>query len=143
MKKHLCEGCQSNIYNRCIKYKLTELSLQDIKRCDGRVETVPTYKQSPLTDDKINKVDEHMKLCKELNEIYAAKNHDYGDSFKKTRDELGDIAILVRLYDKLGRLKTLLMGADAKVKGESISDTLKDLTNYALMELIEREVDKK
>ena len=90
----------------------------------------------------ITKAVRHMNVCKELNSLYEAKNHDYGDSFAKVRNELGNVAILVRLYDKIERLKTLLMGADAKVKDESIEDTLKDLTNYCLMELVERQVDK-
>jgi len=91
---------------------------------------------------EISKAVRHMNVCKELNSLYEAKNHDYGDSFAKVRNELGNVAILVRLYDKVERLKTLLTGADAKVKDESIEDTLKDLTNYCLMELVERQVDK-
>ena len=80
----------------------------------------------------MDKILEHEKLCKELNNIYETKNHDYGDSFAKVRKELGNTAILVRLYDKVERLKTLLMGADAKVKDESIEDCFKDCANYCL-----------
>ena len=91
---------------------------------------------------ELTKTMRHMQVCKELNSLYEAKNHDYGDSFAKVRNELGNVAILVRLYDKVERLKTLLMGADAKVKDESAEDSLKDMANYALMELVERAVDK-
>ncbi|MBW9154255.1 DUF1599 domain-containing protein (plasmid) [Clostridium estertheticum] len=84
----------------------------------------------------------HMEVCKELNSLYEAKNHDYGDSFAKVRNELGNTAILVRLYDKVERLKTLLQGAEQKVKDESIEDCFKDLANYCIMELVERAVDK-
>jgi hypothetical protein len=90
----------------------------------------------------LNKVDEHKKICSKLSDIYEAKNHDYGDSFAKVRNELGNTAILVRLYDKIGRLNTLLHGADQKVKDESIEDCFMDLANYCIMELVEREVDK-
>ena len=90
----------------------------------------------------INKVVEHEKLCESLTDIYTKKNHDYGDSFGKVRKELGPVAILVRVYDKVERLKTLLQGAEQKVKDESIEDCFKDLANYCLMELIERKVDK-
>lgn len=89
-----------------------------------------------------NNITEHEKICKELNALYSAKNHDYGDSFRKTREIVPD-SILVRLHDKLGRLDSLLMAPDtAKIKDESIDDTLMDLANYAIMELVERRRDK-
>ena len=50
-----------------------------------------------------NNVSEHEKICKELNALYSAKNHDYGDSFRKTREIVPD-SILVRLHDKDGNL---------------------------------------
>lgn len=91
--------------------------------------------------ETFNNVNEHGKICKELNALYSAKNHDYGDSFRKTR-EIVPASILVRLHDKLGRLDSLLMAPEtAKVKDESIDDTLKDLANYAIMELVERHRD--
>ena len=43
-----------------------------------------------------NNVSEHENICKELNALYSAKNHDYGDSFRKTREIVPD-SILVRL----------------------------------------------
>ena len=91
---------------------------------------------------ELTKTMRHMAVCKELNSLYEAKNHDYGDSFAKVRNELGNTAILVRLYDKVERLKTLLMGAEQKVNDESIEDSLRDTANYCMMELVEMEVDK-
>lgn len=92
--------------------------------------------------ENFNNVNEHGKICKELNALYSAKNHDYGDSFRKTR-EIVPASILVRLHDKLRRLDSLLMAPEtAKVKDESIDDTLMDLANYAIMELVERRRDK-
>lgn len=38
------------------------------------------------------------------------------------------------------RLKTLMEGAEQKVKDESIDDTLMDLANYCIMELVERKM---
>ena len=69
----------------------------------------------------------HLEICTILNDIYTKKNHDYGDSFAKLRGELSN-AILVRIYDKYSRLKTLLEGADQKVIDESIDDTLMQIT---------------
>lgn len=89
-------------------------------------------------DKDTAKADIHKIICNKLTEIYIKKNADYGDSFAKLRNEYGNTAILIRLEDKLGRLKKLMLGAEQKVKDESINDTLVDLANYAIMELVER-----
>ena len=87
-----------------------------------------------------DKLQKHLEICIILNDIYARKNHDYGDSFAKLRNELPN-AILIRIYDKYSRLKTLMEGAEQKVKDESIEDTLMDLANYCIMELVERKME--
>lgn len=80
----------------------------------------------------------------ELLQTFVDKNADYGNSFESSLEEYGLIAALIRIDDKMGRLRTLIKssiineildnGSDgAKVKDESISDTLRDLSNYALM----------
>ena len=86
------------------------------------------------------KVKAHAEICKSLNETYKRKNHDYGDSFTHTRSIIPN-AILVRLNDKISRLNTLLLNDKQKVKDESIDDTLIDLANYCIMELVERKMD--
>lgn len=88
------------------------------------------------------KVEIHSSICQDLNDIYLAKNRDYGDSFAKLRNEYGNPAILIRLEDKLGRLKRLMLSGEQCVKTESIEDTLKDLANYAIMELVERQIEQ-
>ena len=47
----------------------------------------------------------------------------------------------IRLGDKFSRFKTLSRGADQKVNDESIRDTLIDLANYAIMTVLEMEVE--
>lgn len=64
------------------------------------------------------------------------KNHDYGDSFKKSIKEFGIIASVVRMSDKMERVKQLVKVKDSMVD-ESIRDTLMDLANYAIMTIIE------
>ena len=86
------------------------------------------------------KVEIHKQIVLELNKLYEEKNADYGDSFTNTRKKF-DNAILIRLNDKLSRLETLIMTGNQRVIDESIDDTLKDLANYALMELVERVID--
>lgn len=68
----------------------------------------------------------------ELLQTFVDKNADYGNSFESSLEEYGLIAALIRMDDKMGRLRTLIK-SEAKVKDESISDTLQDLSNYALM----------
>ncbi len=84
----------------------------------------------------------HKDFCDTLNIIYRQKNHDYGDSFAKVRSVVPN-SILVRLMDKLERLKTLLgKGEQAQVLDESIYDTLMGMANYCIMELIERQIER-
>lgn len=84
----------------------------------------------------------HKDFCDTLNIIYRQKNHDYGDSFAKVRSVVPN-SILVRLMDKFERLKTLLgKGEQAQVIDESIDDTLMDMANYCIMELVERRLER-
>lgn len=79
----------------------------------------------------------HWTICRDLHDTYKAKNADYGDSFAQVRCKYPN-AILIRLNDKLNRLETLMNGAEQHVNDESIEDTLLDLANYCIMELVER-----
>ena len=90
----------------------------------------------------MDKVERHHLLCLGLNQTYERKNHDYGDSFAKVREVVPN-AILVRLMDKMERIKTLLTnGENNRVKDEKVEDTLLDMANYCLMEVVERNSDK-
>lgn len=90
----------------------------------------------------MNRTDIHSNICDSLKELYRTKNQDYGDSFSKLRTKYGNVAILIRLNDKLSRAEQLMLNGNQQVKDESIDDTLRDLANYALMELVEREYDR-
>ena len=91
-----------------------------------------------------NKIERHFDLCRELNDIYAKKNADYGDSFHTTYAEEGMAMPRIRLADKLSRFKKLSRNqTDIQVKDESIRDTLIDLANYAIMTVLEMDDEKK
>jgi hypothetical protein len=90
----------------------------------------------------MTKVEIHKEICDKLNNTYKAKNADYGDSFAKVRAEYPE-AICIRLMDKLERLKTLMNGGQQQVKDESVEDTILDLVNYGIMELVERKYEEK
>ena len=96
--------------------------------------------QQPKTATTSNpKASIHSDITKELNAIYIAKNADYGDAFGETYKKLGIVSAVTRITDKVNRLQSLATKSDEErlVKDESIIDTLKDLSNYALMTLIE------
>ena len=86
------------------------------------------------------KVQRHREICEEINDLYARKNHDYGDSFHQTFVEEGMAMARIRLGDKFNRFKTLSRSEEQKVNDESIRDTLIDLANYAIMTVLEMEV---
>ena len=78
----------------------------------------------------------HKKICDELTELYRKKNHDYGDSFHKSFIKWGWPMVAIRLEDKLNRFETLIK-SEGEVKDETIRDTLLDLSNYAIMTVME------
>lgn len=90
----------------------------------------------------MTKVANHRMICDEINELYAKKNHDYGDSFAQSFREEGMAMVRIRLGDKFNRLKALTRGGEQKVSDESIRDTLIDLANYAIMTVLEMEGEK-
>lgn len=86
-----------------------------------------------------SKIEKHLKICNELNALYAKKNHDYGDSFHLSFVEEGMAMARIRLSDKLNRFKTLSRSTKQEVNDESMRDTLIDLANYAIMTILEME----
>ena len=80
-------------------------------------------------------------VTKELTDLYEKKNADYGDSFTKTYELFGDMAVASRLHDKMSRIFSLITKdeKDIKIKGEALHDTVKDLVNYGIMWLVELE----
>ena len=91
---------------------------------------------------KKTKIQLQREDCEEINDLYARKNHDYGDSFHQTFVEEGMAMARIRLGDKFNRFKTLSRGGEQKVNDESIRDTLIDLANYAIMTVVEMEAAK-
>ncbi len=76
-------------------------------------------------------------------ETFRRKNHDYGNSFSDSVKELGLVAGFVPILHKCNRLKTLIKGKEAKVKDESIRDTLLDMANYCILLSMELGEDDK
>lgn len=81
-------------------------------------------------------------LYKRNVDISRAKNSDYAtqiDPFSNFRvcESLGiptEVGLIVRMSDKMARISNLIKpGVEAKVKDESVLDTLSDLANYSMI----------
>ena len=89
----------------------------------------------------MGKVELHGDILKEMHELYERKNADYGDSFAQLRKRYPNF-VCMRIFDKLNRLDTLMKpGYEAQVTDEKLEDTLMDIANYAVMEILERRID--
>ena len=73
----------------------------------------------------------------EMKELHAKKDKDYGSAFHKSFEEFGATAGVVRLNDKMERVKSLVRNGKAEVKDESLLDSLKDMACYAVMLYVE------
>lgn len=72
-----------------------------------------------------------------MKELHAKKNKDYGDAFHKSFVEFGPTAGVVRMNDKMERVKSLVKNGKTEVKDESLMDSLEDLACYAVMLYVE------
>ena len=86
------------------------------------------------------KIARHKQFCTGLSNLYATKNHDYGDAFAIARQEQ-PATFLVHLFEKYNRLATLTK-TDVQVSDETVEDTIRDIANYCIMELVERSFEK-
>ena len=93
--------------------------------------------QSKKTD-----ADRFKEITDKMFETFKAKNHDYGSSLSNLFKECGMTYAYGHMAEKLERVKSL-MKDDAKVKGESMKDSLYDLANYAILTIMELEKTEK
>lgn len=78
------------------------------------------------------------KMCN----TFEVKNSDYGDSFHKLFEECGMTYAYGHMAEKQERINSLRKN-EAKVKGESMKDSLYDLANYAILTIMELEKTEK
>ena len=79
-----------------------------------------------------DRVEQLKSVHKEALDLFEKKNFDYGDAFAQD----GVIGVLVRLGDKINRLKNISKTNISLVKTETLRDTLIDLHNYSAMAVI-------
>jgi hypothetical protein len=78
---------------------------------------------------------QHAKLTQTAHDLCSKKSQDYGnqaDPFANFHT-FGAYGILVRLYDKLARLKSFEEKGFHAVDNESTKDTVLDIINYAIL----------
>lgn len=97
-------------------------------------------KDNSASSDK--DIDMFLGITKNMYNTFQTKNHDYGNSFSELFTECGMIYAYGHLSEKLKRIKSL-MSDKAKVKGESMRDSLLDLANYAVLTIMELDKTKK
>lgn len=115
-------------------YKLKEVREDNLTESSKALVDEVIYYLSKLGERLIlsDNVEQFISITQNMAKTYAAKNHDYGNSFEESLDEFGLVASVVRLGDKMNRIKSLIK-KEAQVKDESIKDTLLDMANYAIM----------
>lgn len=92
-----------------------------------------TGREFPLT---------RIEVIDRLSDIYTRKNADYGNSAHRTFVEFGEVALVIRISDKLSRLERLLQNEAAQVTDESILDTIGDAITYLFMLVADLMTDK-
>lgn len=94
-------------------------------------ETVIQIEDNLATKD----VQEFASVATDAVILYAKKNHDYGNSFDKGMDDIGEAYGIGRIYDKVNRLVTLTKpSCESKaITDETLDDTLMDLACYSIM----------
>ncbi|MBL4951072.1 DUF1599 domain-containing protein [Neobacillus sp. YIM B02564] len=93
-------------------------------------------------EEKLSREQLHRNVIEEIHKTFKIKNADYGNSFGEQYEEYGLLSALIRLDDKMRRLKQLNK-QEAQVKDESIRDTLLDLANYSIMTIMELDKEAK
>lgn len=85
-------------------------------------------------DDKLfnEDVDEFVNVVRDMIQLYAKKNHDYGNSFDDGMNRIGLAYGIGRIYDKVNRLVNIL-NTTFVIDDEKFTDTLEDLANYSVM----------
>ena len=86
--------------------------------------------------------DRFKEITDKMFETFKAKNHDYGSSFSNLFKECGMTYAYGHMAEKLERINSLRKN-EAKVKGESMKDSLYDLANYAILTIMELEKTEK
>lgn len=80
----------------------------------------------------------HEDITTELYMIFDEKDSKYGKSFEQSVKEFGLVSAVIRMSDKMNRLKNIVMDEiNMDDNDESTRDTLLDLANYAILSVMQ------
>lgn len=99
-------------------------------------------KLSPNIVDDTGDAKAFRDITNKMYDTFKQKNTDYGNSFHKIFKECGITYAYGHMAEKLERINSLRKN-EAKVKGESMKDSLYDLANYAILTIMELEKKEK
>lgn len=103
---------------------------------------LPPPHLSPVTSVNPSVFALHDELTRHARGIMEAKNHDYrggsGDPYANFRGSVSlgvdpITGVLLRVQDKLMRIKTFAEKGELKVKGEGLKDAVTDVINYMVL----------
>jgi hypothetical protein len=112
------------------KFDETYVKWTDLDYTNGNIK-----RQNKHSDFKMNN-DEFLKQFLEIQklsyDLVKSKNNDYGNSFVTDGYE----GVIIRMTDKMNRIRTLSDGTKKEVNNESLRDTIIDLQNYCGIAII-------
>ena len=88
---------------------------------------------------------EFKNIQEEMYQLFASKHMDYGlnnialggDILNNNEDKKFSLTgLVIRLTDKISRLKNLLINGKNFIKGEGMEDTFIDIANYGIIGLL-------
>lgn len=103
---------------------------------EGLKRELAYYQQQDVGVCDFNSPEHFKEITQELVNLYSEKNKRYGGSFAKQVKEFGMLVAIIRLSDKMERLKYMYLHSNDDGDDESMKDTLKDLASYAVMSLM-------
>lgn len=90
---------------------------------------------TPVSTPRTSLYAKHEEICRGAVELMVKKNHDYAcedDPYRNFRT-FGTLGVLVRLSDKLSRLRSFEENGSFAVEDEKLLDTVRDAINYLVI----------
>lgn len=84
-------------------------------------------------------IKDEMKNLKYINDcidialLLEKKDSVYGDSVKKTYNEWGILSFIIRMEDKINRIKQIVKNPQIDTNDEKLEDSIKDLAGYCIL----------
>jgi hypothetical protein len=124
---NIITNCQS-IYLDSISRSNIKIEIKNLSIIFKQLYIICIHSLNVL-EDKLNK--SKNDIINDNKTLFINKNKDYGNSFK----DFELIGILIRLNDKINRLKTICKNDKINID-EKIEDTINDLYNYCVIGLM-------